>query len=125
MVAAVVVALRRATLMRSRASLVWRCPKLAWCVHRFTGSVTHIPLASKLGTMPHLTTLWRGQYHGLTSVFLPTHTVHARVALRPVAPHLVQARRVPPIGARQVQAPALHRAQTVCGPHAQAPLCPV
>ena len=31
-----------------------------------------IPSAPKPGKMPHLTTRWRGQGHGLTSVFLPT-----------------------------------------------------
>jgi hypothetical protein len=46
-----------------------------------------IPSAQKPGKMPHLTTRWRGQCHGLTSVFLPTRSVGHHLALRPIASH--------------------------------------
>src|SRR5215510_2837750 len=52
-------------------------------------SCTHllriIPSAQKPGKMPHLTTLWRGQGHGLASFLLPTRSVGDRMALRHVA----------------------------------------
>ena len=101
MVAAVVGALSRATWVISRASPVQRGPQLALCMHRFAGGAAQLPWASTPGKMPHLTTLWRGQYHGLTPVFLPTHSVRSRVALRHGAPHLVQARHVHPTGGGQ------------------------
>src|SRR5215468_7674480 len=46
-----------------------------------------IPSAQKPGKMPHLTTRWRGQCHGLTSVLLPTRSVGHHLALRPMASH--------------------------------------
>src|SRR6266498_3081045 len=79
-------------------------------------------------TCPHLITLWRGQNYGRTSFLLPTRSVGHRLALHHVAPHLAQAKRshhnrtshAPP-----AQAQTLQRAQTVCWPDTQAPLCPV
>src|SRR5215470_11695915 len=115
MVAAVVVALLRVTSMRSRVSPVRRCPRLAWCVHRFAGRAAHISWASKPGTMPHLTTLWRGQCHGVTPFLLSTRSVGPRVALRHAA-----CRRVSPRGsdtsdsdAHHTHAQTLQRAETL------------
>src|SRR5215831_6299078 len=74
---------------------------------------------------PHLTMLWRGQDHGLASFLLPTRLMRSRVALRHVARHWVQARPARSTRASSAQAQTLQRAYTVCGPDAQAPLCPV
>src|SRR4029450_2653076 len=57
-----------------------------------TSPLRIIPSAQKPGTMPHLTTLWRGQGHGLASFLLPTRSVGDHMALRHVASHWVQAR---------------------------------
>src|SRR4029434_8467826 len=79
-------------------------------------------------TCPPLITLWKGQNHGLTSFLLPTRSVGPRLALHHVAPHLAQAKRSHPHRtsyAHPAQAQTLQRAQTVCRPDHQAPLCPV
>src|SRR4030095_8766538 len=67
-----------------------------------------IPSAQKPGKMPHLTTRWRGQCHGLTSVFLPTRSVGHHLALRPIASHWVQARPDYPTRGSEAQAQAFH-----------------
>ena len=97
--------------------------------HSIAGSCTRplriIILPPKPGKMPPLNLFWRGQGYGLTSFLLPTCRVGTRMALRYVACHWVQARPAHPTHASEAQAPTLHRAQTVCGPDAQAPLCVV
>jgi len=50
-----------------------------------TSPLRIIPSAQNPGTMPHLTTLWRGQGHGLASFLLPTRSVGDHMALRHVA----------------------------------------
>src|SRR5262249_10944224 len=71
---------------------------------------------------PHLTTLWRGQGHGLASFLLPTRLMRSRVALRHVARHWVQAKSTHLTCTGSAQAQAFHQAQSIPGPHAQAPL---
>src|SRR5205814_6315724 len=90
-----------------------------------TSPLRIIPSAQKPGTMPHLTTLWRGQCHGLASFLLPTRFVGDPLALRHVACHWVQARPARPTRAGQAQAQAFSRAQSIRGPDAQASLCVV
>src|SRR5262245_26917506 len=84
-----------------------------------------IPSAQKPGTMPHLTTLWRGPCHGVASFLLPTRSVGDHLALRHVASHWVQARPARPTRAGQAQAQVFSRAQSVRGPDPQASLCVV
>src|SRR5438128_2958817 len=49
-------------------------------VRSCTPALLIIPSAQKPGKMPHLTTRWRGQCHGLTPVFLPTRSVGHHLA---------------------------------------------
>src|SRR5437763_11051893 len=90
-----------------------------------TSPLRIIPSAQKPGTMPHLTTLWRGQCHGLASFLLPTRFVGDPLALRHVACHWVQARPARPTRAGQAQAQACSRARSIRGPDAPACLCVV
>jgi transcriptional regulator with XRE-family HTH domain len=60
---------------------------LPWFGRSCAPTLLIIPSAQKPGKMPHLTTRWRGQCHGLTSVFLPTRSVGHHLALRPIASH--------------------------------------
>src|SRR5262249_59078865 len=83
-----------------------------------TSPLRIIPSAQKPGTMPHLTTLWRGQGHGLASFLLPTRSVSDRMALRHVASPGVQAKPARPTRAGQAQTQAFYRAQSVRGPDA-------
>src|SRR5262249_37353507 len=83
-----------------------------------TSPLRIIPSAQKPGTMPHLTTLWRGQGHGLASFLLPTRSVSDRMALRQVASPGVQAKPARPTRAGQAQTQAFYRAQSVRGPDA-------
>src|SRR6478736_4724766 len=76
-----------------------------------TSPLRIIPSAQKPGKMPHLTTLWRGQCHGLASFLLPTCFVGDHLALRHFACHWVQARPARPTRAGQAQAQAFYRAQ--------------
>src|SRR5215470_5561125 len=57
------------------------------CIGSCAPTLLIIPSAQKPGKMPHLTTRWRGQCHGLTSVLLPTRSVGHHLALRPMASH--------------------------------------
>src|SRR5262245_46779849 len=127
MVAAVVVALLRATAMRSRVLPVRRCPRLALYVHRFAGRSAHISWTSKPGTMPHLNTLWRGQGHGVTPCLLPTRSVGPRVAFRHAACGHVSPRGsgTTDSDAHHAYAQTLQRAATLSRPDAKASLCPV
>src|SRR5215831_6826588 len=84
-----------------------------------------IPLAQKPGTMPLLTTLWRGSCHGLASFLLPTCSVGDPMALRHVASPWVHAKPARLTCADQAQAQAFDRAQSVRGPDPQASLCVV
>ncbi len=66
--------------------------------------------------------------HRRESFLLPTRSIGHRLALHHVAPHVAQAKRSHhnrTSHAHPVQAQPLQRAQTVCRPDNQAPLCPV
>src|SRR5262249_29207625 len=63
-----------------------------------------------------LTTLWRGQGHGLTPFFLPARSVDNHMALPHVASQLAQTKRdqcTPASHTHHAQAHPLHRAQSV------------
>src|SRR6266571_2904915 len=86
-----------------------------------------IPLPLKPATMPHLTMLERGQYHGFTPFLLSTRSVGSRVALRHAACCRVSARGsdITDRDAHQTQKSTIQRADTLRGPDTKGSLCPV
>jgi hypothetical protein len=74
---------------------------------------------------PHHNPFGRGQGHSTAAFFLPTRRIRSRVALHHVACHWVPARSDYPTRDSSPQAPAFHRAHTVCGPNEKTPLCPM
>src|SRR2546429_628751 len=86
-------------------------------------------LAPKTGYNAPLSSHGEGAFcHDSTSILLSARGLRTPVAVCHAAPRLAQPRRDDPDKASEAHhaaPPALHRAQTVCGPDAQAPLCPV
>src|SRR5712691_46660 len=86
-------------------------------------------LAPKTGYNAPLSSHCEGAFcHDSTSILLSARGLRTPVAVCHAAPRLAQPRRDDPDKASQAPhaaPPALHRAHTVCGPDAHAPLCPV
>src|SRR4029453_13121723 len=91
-------------------------------------SLRIIPSAQKPGTMPPYQPIVWGYCHDSTSLLLPARSLGTPVAVCPAAPRLVQLRHDAPdeaIHAHNAASHAFPCASTVCGPDAQAALCPV
>src|SRR5262249_54452691 len=86
-------------------------------------------LAPKTGYNAPLPSHCEGAFcHDSTSILLSARVLGSPVAVCHAVPRLARPRRDDPAKASQAHhaaPPALHRPHTVCGPDAQAPLCPV
>src|SRR5215813_10912261 len=86
-------------------------------------------LAPKTGYNAPLPSHCEGAFcHDSTSILLSARGLGTPVAVCHAVPRLARPRRDAPAKASQAHhaaPPALHRPHTVCGPDAQAPLCPV
>src|SRR5215470_10790254 len=94
-----------------------------------TSPLRIIVLPRKPGKMPPLSSHCEGAFcHDSPSILLSARGLRTPVAVGYAALRLAQPRCDDPDNASQAPhpaPPALHRAQTVCGPDAQAPLCTV